>query len=95
MKGDKTRPVQLYRTTYANGDRGSGTAFIEENGTLKIEVYECGDELEKYHGDWDREFFITVTGDYPPNILELLVAAGEAWRRVLNKYNLSYQEDVW
>jgi hypothetical protein len=70
-------------------------AKIESDGRLMLEGYDLGPEVEKYWGDSDYEYWLTVAADYKDSLLLRLLqdrfSTSSAFMDWLKSQEIPYQ----
>lgn len=77
MTPDTTLMVQLFRGTSGSTCITLSVSIDPENGDLLWEGYDIGDDVEKYWGDSDYEYWLLIKGTFKQAVLAALIRERE------------------
>ena len=67
------KEITIYDERLNNNDHRVLTVKINDKGDLIMEGYDSGDSVEKFWGDFDYEFWITIKENDVPSVLLWLI----------------------
>jgi hypothetical protein len=74
-------------------------AKIDDEGNLVLEGYDIGDSVEEFWGDFDYEYWLTVSQEYKDTVLLLLIQEkfenSSAFKTWLEEKDIPHKFDSW
>jgi hypothetical protein len=65
--------ITIYDKHFGDKEHQILEIYFNEEGDLVFEGYDIGDIVEKYWGDSDYEYFLTIKKEHVPAVLLLLI----------------------